>query len=78
MQRLTHPTIGYQQDGYDVAMLLAASESSEIPALERHLTGVYIGSDGCQNVARGCGGRCPPGCASAVLHEGNKRRRIGD
>ena len=59
MQRLTHPTIGNQQDGYDVMMLLAASDSSEIAALQKHLTDVYIGSDGCQNIARGGGGRGP-------------------
>jgi hypothetical protein len=63
LQRFTHPTIGYEQDGY-VMVLLAASDSSQIADLEKHLVDMHIGSDGCQNVAAGGGGRCPPGCAS--------------
>ena len=63
LQRFTHPAIGYEQHGYEMT-LLAASDSSVIVKLEKHVTDAYIGSEGCQNIARSGGGRCPSGYGS--------------
>ena len=63
LQRFTHPDIGYAQDGY-IMVLLAASVSTEIAALEINLIKAHKGSEGCMNIAKGGEGRGPPDTGS--------------